>query len=334
MATAQLLHFVVRDLTYTDIVTGYLVTCYTNNPCHLWLRYTTTIPQKHVHTKMVRGAPVGTYIDQCFVVWTDVEQNEAGDTYAHTFTLDPWPSCQRRWFYFWGTVGGVLSPSASAIFTKHRPFYLKVYPDPGSGLITCDGYVSRGPGPTSFQNLRTGPGTNSNTWGGFLYVQFRCWRVPNQWTNIHRPILTFDLTSIPKTNRIVEAYLHLDSAGAGDPCGNHPSVAVFSARPTAYNALQPSDYQAIGDTPLSNEIQFADYKGAGYNVFTFNAIGLIYLKPAKINAVAMRECKYDVGGATPNWVSDKTTWMDSWSRDHGPFGSSPYIIVGHAPPGA
>jgi len=120
MVAPQLLHFVVRNLTYTPTCIGVLVTCYTNNPCHLWLRYTTTPTQKHVKTKMVRGAPAGTYIDQCFVVFTDVEQNEPGDTYTHTFTLDPWPHCQTRWFYFWGTVDGQLSPSASCIFQKHR----------------------------------------------------------------------------------------------------------------------------------------------------------------------------------------------------------------------
>lgn len=113
------MHFVVRNITYTPTTLGYLITCYTNNPCHLWFRYTTIEPQKHIIPRIVRGGQVGTYIDQCFVAFTDVEQNEAGDTFTHTFTVDPWPYCQTRWFYLWGNVDGNLSPSASALFYYH-----------------------------------------------------------------------------------------------------------------------------------------------------------------------------------------------------------------------
>lgn len=119
MTIPQLQHFVVRKITYTPTLTGYLVTCYTNNPCHLSLRWTSITPAKHVNPRLVRGAVVGTYIDQCFVAYTDIEQNEAGDTYTHTFTVDPWPYCETRYFYFWGTVDGNLSPSASCIFYYH-----------------------------------------------------------------------------------------------------------------------------------------------------------------------------------------------------------------------
>jgi len=125
MTIPQLLHFVVRNITYTPILTGYLVTCYTNNPCHLSLRWTSTVPAKHVNPRMVRGAVVGTYIDQCFVAYKDIEQNEAGDTFTHTFTVDPWPYCETRYFYFWGTVDGNLSPSASCIFYYHSTASLK-----------------------------------------------------------------------------------------------------------------------------------------------------------------------------------------------------------------
>jgi len=119
MTAPQLMHFVVRNITYTPTVTGYLITCYTNYPCHLYLRWTTIEPAKHIIPRLVRGGQVGTYIDQCFVAFTDIEQNEAGDTYTHSFIVDPWLYCQTRWFYFWGTVGGELSPSASALFYYH-----------------------------------------------------------------------------------------------------------------------------------------------------------------------------------------------------------------------
>ena len=119
MTDPQLLHFVIRKVTFTPTLTGYTITCYSNYPVHCYLRYTTIEPEKHIKAREVRGAPVGTYIDQCFVVYQDIEQNEPGDTYTHTFTLEPLPYCTRIWFYIWGTAAGELSPSASAIFEHH-----------------------------------------------------------------------------------------------------------------------------------------------------------------------------------------------------------------------
>jgi len=130
MVEPYLLHFVVRNVTYTPTLTGYLVTCYTNYPVHLFKRETTTVPQKHINNKIVRGAPVGTYIDQCFVVFTDIEQQEPGDTTTHTFIEEPWPYRETRWFYFWGTVEGQLSPSASAIFSFHSKLAVYCYQIP------------------------------------------------------------------------------------------------------------------------------------------------------------------------------------------------------------
>jgi hypothetical protein len=120
MTSDRLMHFVVTAVYYTWLPTGYQVDCYTNNPCHLYLRWTNVEPQHHVNAKIVRGAVAGTWIDQCFVVFHDIEQNQLGDTIRHTFIVDPWPKCEKRWFYFYGYVNGQLSPSCSPIFVNDR----------------------------------------------------------------------------------------------------------------------------------------------------------------------------------------------------------------------
>lgn len=117
---ALLDHFTVRRLTFANTEFGVQLQCFTNNACHLTMRWTYLVPQKHINTTQRRGAQIGTYIDQCFTVFHDNEQEEPGDTWTHTFTKEPWDTCETRWFYFWGTVGGVVSPSASAIFEYHR----------------------------------------------------------------------------------------------------------------------------------------------------------------------------------------------------------------------
>jgi len=332
MSTDQLLHFVVRNITYNLTLTGYLVTCYTNNPSHLWLRWTSTIPQKHINTKMVRGAPVGTYIDQCFVVFTDVEQNEPGDTFTHTFTLEPWPSCQRRWFYFWGTVGGAPSPSASAIFTLHRPFYLKAYSDPGTGLATLDSSITRFNMGGTWESIHDFPDGTPYPAATSLYVQIMSYTPAEKYWAISRSLLTFDLTSIPTNHKIFYAALHFKGLGRNDTHAQRPQIAVFEANPASFNDCIANDYSCFGSTPLTNVIDYLDFQ-LDWNVFTFTQPGLAFIKPASKLAIGLREAKFDAPSIQPTWHHVEVMRFFGASRDHWDSNNWPYLIVQHNPPG-
>lgn len=125
------------NLTYILTASGYRIITTTNIPVHQFLRWTITPPQKHVKPVIMRGTVAGTYIDQCFVVYYDIEQVEPGDTFTHTFIAEPWPVCQTRYFYFWATKLAQLMPSASPIYEKHRtaPTYTPICystPNPGN----------------------------------------------------------------------------------------------------------------------------------------------------------------------------------------------------------
>ena len=333
MVEPQFLHFVVRSVTYQLTDTGYIVTCFTNYPCHLWLRWTNIIPQKHINPVIVRGAPVGTYIDQCFVVFNDVEQNEAGDTYTHTFTLSPWPSCERRWFYFWGTVAGVLSPSASAIFTKHRPFISIFKSDPGSGLTTVDGQVIRGSYGEPYSLLMTGPGTGAAPATATLYADIMASVLPNLWSVCTRSIMTFNLAGIPSGHDIIEASFFLWGQGKNDTGGDKPRLALFAAYPLAKNNLVPADYTLIHSTPISNEIEYDDFHLGSYNELKFTEAGLKLVTPGSIVAYGLRESKFGAGIAPPLWVAGKTLRFFGYSVDHTVPWQHPYLRVAHSPPG-
>jgi hypothetical protein len=120
MTTAQLQHWAVLDLIQTLTADGFKIVAITNNPCHLWMRWTVIKPQKHIKLQVIRGVTAQRLIDQCFVVYEDNEQEEDGDTLTHTFIKEPWAVCETRFFYFWGNVNGVLTKSATALFKKHR----------------------------------------------------------------------------------------------------------------------------------------------------------------------------------------------------------------------
>jgi len=131
MTTATLLHWALLNIVQSITTTGFQIAVYTNNPCHLWLRYTAVQWRKHITVKIERGAPIDKGARYCFVSYKDNEQLEEGDTLEHTFIKEPWTACETRWFYFFGTVGSINSPSESPIFSKHRPF----------GLLFADQYT-------------------------------------------------------------------------------------------------------------------------------------------------------------------------------------------------
>ena len=117
----ELQHFAVLEVSYLHKPTSIVITCRTNNPCHLTLYYTEKEPVRHATSLVKRGlaVPWGAYF--CFVAWDSVEQQEAGDTYIHTFEVPDWSYCQTKWFTFRGTVAEVLSPSVTALLKHHHP---------------------------------------------------------------------------------------------------------------------------------------------------------------------------------------------------------------------
>lgn len=122
MATAlELQHFAVLEVSYWYKIASIIITCSTNNPCHLTCYYTGKEPVRHATTLVKRGValPWGAYF--CFVAWKSVEQQEPGDTLTHTFEVPDWSYCQTKWFTFRGNVAGQLSPSVSALIKHHHP---------------------------------------------------------------------------------------------------------------------------------------------------------------------------------------------------------------------
>ena len=116
----ELQHFAVLEVSYLHFETSIVITCTTNNPCHLTLYYTDKTPVRHATSLVKRGVslPWGAYF--CFVAWNSIEQQEAGDTLVHTFEIPDWSYCQTKWFCFRGTVAGELSPSVSALLMHHH----------------------------------------------------------------------------------------------------------------------------------------------------------------------------------------------------------------------
>jgi len=120
MSDFNLHHWYVRTIQYYFNGDGYNIIVTTDVPSHLWLRETETPPRKHSIPSYRRGLAITGDIRFCFVLYSDNEQQEPGDTKIHTFVKINWPLCQTRWFYFIGQINAVDSPSESAILKIHR----------------------------------------------------------------------------------------------------------------------------------------------------------------------------------------------------------------------
>lgn len=112
------------------LITGYTATwestrkkivLTTDVPVHLTKRVSTAPQVRHERTTFIRGMPVTTDPHFSYSQWTDIEQEEPGDTLTHTIYQPRWPYCTWRFYFFKGTVGGVPSPSRSPFLKEHAP---------------------------------------------------------------------------------------------------------------------------------------------------------------------------------------------------------------------
>jgi len=337
MTTAQLSHFVVRNVTFTITAAGVQVVCYSNNSCHLWLRWTNIVPQKHVNTVIVRGAPMGTYIDQCFVVYTDVEQQEPGDTWTHTFILEPWPVCETRWFYFWGTVGGILSPSRSAIFSYHRLTQptittIRLYTAPGRLGNAVDGETGYMYSPLNWSQIHGGPGNIVNTGDPYTLVIIMFWAPPGYFLSLRRAHLTFNLATIPPASTIISARLVLTAVGKLNDAHLTAAYNIVQSYCQYNNDLVIPDYQRCNTVPFSIAKSYDSIILSVPQVFDLNANGLATLIPGAYAKFAVRESNYDIPNIQPGGTAYSQCSLYWGSADNANPAVRPYLEITYLSP--
>lgn len=194
----------------------------TDAPCHLWLNHSLNQPQKHPRTRVLRGLNVEGDVYYCFTAYEGVEQNEAGDTTSHSFDVAPWGENLTRYFYLYGTVAGLDSPSQSPIFgrqvIKDTKYYLTQVNHAWNemdryegGTRTCPSYCPL------FFNVGRGQTAARKEGGGFVFNDFQ----------------------IPFCAEILNAYLELTSYSSN-------SVSPVHCQISAEGTITPDDWYGAG----------------------------------------------------------------------------------------
>jgi len=309
-----LLYWALETIEQTKISGGFTVVTTTDVACHQWLRHTERLPQKHAKPVERRGLLISWDARFCFVAFDDLEQDEEGDTYTHTFTWLGWETCMTRYFYFWATNAGEKMKSTSCIFSKHYtappfgpPVTVHFHPDPHTELVTCDGYASRVQYGVSWPNLHEGAGTAGSANTTYAHVSLRTWDVDLQWMHIVRLFFLFDTSSIPEGSNILSAILRLYGVSKINQLLIPATINLFTSWPTTNTDIIAADYQKLDMIALSIPITYAAFDAAGWNDFPFTEEGLIAIIPAGITKIAVREATYDATYIRPPWKSYKRT---------------------------
>lgn len=256
-----------RDVTWEIQPTGYLITVITDVACHLWMRYSLNPPQYHTVPVLRRGLFLHANRYICFTAYKDNEQEEAGDTLVHTFLKLNWPSCQTRYFYFYGSIAGEMCVSTSPVFELHFlappiPPITHYYP------LWTNRFVRSNSGNwTSCRN-----GSALTTWG-----------------NYQRPLnqLIVD-TYLTASYFIIRSWLNFDTQGIGTitaaRLGIYPTAKgaipehIYVTKGLCLEPIDEDDWAAQTNEITSlGEINLPDIVLNEYNWIPLNAAGIAWI---------------------------------------------------------
>ncbi len=327
MEDFKLHHWGLLDVQYTYLDDGYTIVATTDVPAHLFKRETTIPPRKHAKPSWVRGIALQGDIRFCFDVYTDFEQNEPGDTLTHTFTQTDWPVGQRRWFYFVGKIGGLETPSETAIFDFVFPGPPPDIPPPIEKHFIAS------------QNNRTlwyshgSWATAHNTASGNIHPW---WELPNAkvfagdsltasyffW----REVMDFPPLSLPATAKIVSAQIviYVTAIFANDPV--RPNLYITQGTQQLPPVL--TDYGAqLPFTAILGQVDIFDLTLNAYNEIPLNAAGIALIDPLAITRFCLRG-QNDVNSYIS--VPRYTNWIQFYSQQKG-VGYHPLLKIRYYP---
>ena len=315
------------DLEYEYLDTGFKLKLHTDTPCHLWCRMTSTPPRKHALPSLRRGTFLQGDIRFCFVTYEDNEQEEDGDTLIHTFLKPNWPICERRWFYFVGTVYGDPSPTETAIFEFHFPAPPPEPPPPLTKICYADA--------SDRCLFRTHANWNScrgSPWGAIAPQ----WDAPDffiqsgsyQWVThyILRGFLRFHTASLPDTARILTANLYLNCKYVHCTNPGAPRNIIIT-QGVQHDPIITTDY---GDQLPWNQVMgqrdMCSMSVSAYSSIPFNDYGLSRIKVVEDTLLCLRSQRdvQDIASISyDTWI----VWYDQLAGG----GLQPYLEIKYYP---
>ncbi len=251
----------------------------------------------------------------CFVVYEDIEQEEAGDTFTHTFIWRGWEECQTRYFYFWATSEGEKMLSTSPIFSKH-------FTPPLIFTAVCDTLEGDASGPfiVGYQEAHDALGNWSrDNWPSIACVQQH--GIAGKWL-MHRGALVFDTTALNPAWNIQTAVLHfccqhIYHAGGG------PLDFIDGSGLTL--PFANSNFEELLDmTSILAQKARADLAVDTWYAVSLNPEKLSFINPGGLSIIAIRE-HHDVLSIPAGQGVGEVWGFGIWTCEQA--GKEPYLVI-------
>jgi hypothetical protein len=206
---------------------------------------------------------------------------------------------------------------------------LRIYSDPGSGLVTVDGAVGRNDSSMLWPDAHDGPGTiaapsnpilNATISGSYYWVY-------HHWRAIVRSIMTFNKALIPPGADVTKATFNFYIYQCYDNLGCQPQWALVTSNPVAPNNLIPADYQHLGMVAISTVLDYAPGLNGTWQSMEVLPAYLSLVQPGGILQIGFREMKYDAANFEWPGQAGASSGLEITSVDFPTPGLWPYLEV-------
>lgn len=199
------------------------------------------------------------------------------------------------------------------------------YPDAHVESTSVDGRVEDYGTRQSWAEKVGAIGSTSDDDGDYLSIYMIADDGQDEWCNLMRSILLFDISALPGGCNILSAILYIYGNSKVDGLNISPTINVFASNPASDDDLIATDYATFGSTPFCDTaITYAGWNTGAPgdpNLFTLNGAGITALETALAGAgilkLGLREATYDAPTNPPNWTADLNSSIHGYSVDKG-----------------
>lgn len=291
--------------------------------------------------KLPKGIKKNTFIDISpnSLTWSEGEQKKTvlytKNKFAEALALNLKPVCYIQQYD--GTYRLRLSPVAILFFALLTPLFPKftglafigttsTFFSTAGAVSPCDGQIINAPGSSNWATVRdatAGTTADASDTQAVPYVRLN----GGQYT-VGRQFVNVDSSAIPDTDSISSAvYKAYAELVVDSEASAYSYVVAVAATPAGTNTVVTGDFDQVGASAWSNNLNLSAITTSALNGITFNATGIAGISKTGITSFALR-----VGNDFENVAPVVSGFTEAVFTSADGAANDPYLEVVHAAP--